>query len=224
LSATEPGILHPRRSHVRKIQLLLLALSSASISGCLADILAPEASLAAANRAVDSWIKEHADEWRLTKQVARPPALADWSRPCSQNPPSGLTAIRIRESGMDVLLFFRCPVEGGVDAPDLNAAFSHAVLDELPHGITARGWRFTISTPSSSFSEAVMFSNPTAGRVRVEIDTPLYAVYGHRTRPSCQPPADAPSPPGCHLLREHRVPIRLTFSIPFGNDISNGLL
>jgi hypothetical protein len=222
VSTTEPGRKRLRRGQVRKIPLLLIIVS-VSLTGCLSDILAPDASLAAANRAVDSWVETHASEWRLSRQVIRPPVHPDWSRPCSQNPPSGFTVLRIRESRLDMLLFFRCPVEGEAGHPDLNAAFSHAVFDELPHGITARGWRFTTYTPSSSFSEAVVFSGPTAGRVQVEIDTPLYAVYGHSTRASCQPPVDAPSPPGCYLLREHRIPIRLSVSMPFSNTIWNDL-
>jgi hypothetical protein len=222
MSASEPGGKRPRRSQVRKTPLLLI-LSSVSLTGCLSDILAPDASLAAANRAVESWVEANTSEWRLTRQLVRPPVHPDWSRPCSQNPPSGFTALRIRDSRLDMLLFFRCPVDGEAGYPDLNAAFSHAVFDELPHGITARGWQFTASTPSSSFSEAVVFSVPTAGRVRVEIDTPLYAVYGHSTRASCQPPVDAPSPPGCYLIREHRVPIRLSVSMPFSDAILNDL-
>lgn len=70
-------------------------------------------------------------------------------------------------------------------------------------------------TPSSSVHEGVAFAVPAPGRLRIDVRTPLYAVSGHSVRPSCEPPADAPSPEGCHLLRPHRAPLRLTLAVPF---------
>jgi hypothetical protein len=89
------------------------------------------------------------------------------------------------------------------------------VLQELPHGIESRGWRFQVLTTSSSVDEEVTFTMAAPGRLRIGIETPLYAVSGHSVRPACQPPADAPSPEGCHLLRPLRTPLRLSLAVPF---------
>jgi|GEM_PF-4145705 len=184
------------------------------ITACDGGPLGPEAEHAAAVKAVDTWVAANPAEWRLERTLSRPAEHATWSAECAGNPPTGVTALRIQEAGLDMLLFFRCPASGGLDAGALAAAFSRAVIDEVPHRISSRGWRFTLRTPSSSFEEQVVIDISPSGRLLVSIDTPLYAVYGHSTRAQCQPPADAPSPEGCYLLREHRVPLRLELSVP----------
>jgi len=192
----------------------LLIAASVLLAACHGGPLDPEAEHAAAIRAVDSWVAANPAEWRLERTLSRPAEHATWSAECAANPPTGVTALRIREAGLDMLLFFRCPASGGLDASALSAAFSRAVIDEVPHRISSRGWRFTLRTPSSSFEEQVVIDVSPNGRLLVSIDTPLYAVYGHSTRARCQPPADAPSPEGCYLLREHRVPLRVELSVP----------
>jgi hypothetical protein len=46
----------------------------------------------------------------------------------------------------------------------LREAFSYVALDELPHGIAVEGWKFMISTPTSSFSEGVELTAPAGVR------------------------------------------------------------
>ncbi|MFN0098392.1 MAG: hypothetical protein ACKVS7_06950 [Gemmatimonadaceae bacterium] len=57
----------------------------------------------------------------------------------------------------------------------------------------------------------------SGGRLTVSIDTPLFAVDGHSTRPTCVPPQDAVSEPECYVQRPFAVPLRLTFSVPYTN-------
>jgi hypothetical protein len=194
--------------------LLLPIVFGVLLAACDGGPLDPEAEYAAALRAVDAWVATNPEEWRLERPLSRTVGYPHWSSECAANPSSGYTALHIQEAGLDMLLFFRCPSSGGLDVADIGDAFAWAVIDEVPHRISSRGWRFTLLTPSSSFEEQVVFSIAPGGRLRISMDTPLYAVYGHSTRPRCQPPADAPSPEGCYLLREHRVPLRLELSVP----------
>jgi hypothetical protein len=123
---------------------------------------------------------------------------------------SGFTALRYASGATEIELFFECPLDAIAHVEDLTAAFSHAVLQKLPHGIVSPGWRFEVLTPTSSISEKVTFAAPSPGRLLVVIETPL-----------CQPPADAPSPEGCYLLREHRILLNLSLAVPFqGSELN----
>ena len=179
--------------------LLLLA------AGCSAGITDAGAEYDAARRAAERWTARHPREWSL-ELGGRALTPTPWSRPCAQSPAGGLVSLRFADDDTEVDLYFRCPAE---DARELQAAFSHVALSRLPHGIRAPGWRFDVLTPSTSFSEGVELQVPSAGRMRISIETPLYAVSGRSTRPACAPPADAPMAEGCYLTREHRVPRRL---------------
>jgi hypothetical protein len=70
-----------------------------------------------------------------------------------------------------------------------------------------------VLTPSSTVQEGVTLQSQ-AGQLRVTVDTPLYAVYGHSVRESCIPPADAPSEPECYLSRQIPLPLNLTLRVP----------
>jgi hypothetical protein len=123
--------------------------------------------------------------------------------------------LRHQAPGTEIDLFFQCPIDGTATVEELNAAFAFAVLQELPHGISSPRWRFRILTPSSSFSDGVTFARDPGGRLRVSVETPLFAIFGHSERASCQPPAGGSSAGGCHLQREHRIPLDLTLLVPY---------
>lgn len=175
----------------------------------------------AAQRAAREWIARNPNGWVLTLDRDKPLVRPEWSKPCSENPDSKSVTVRYGDGGpaaggaTEVDLGFECPVGTGAGVGDLTRAFADAVLPHLPHGITAPGWTFDILTPISSINQGVAFSQPAAGRVLITIDTPMFAVYGHSTRAECQPPADAPSPAGCSLQLEHRIPLRLALTAPF---------
>jgi hypothetical protein len=175
----------------------------------------PEAELDAAVRAVDAWVAAHPDAWTLDLSSASPLTRPEWSKPCAANPPSGFVTLRTAASHTEVAFGFRCPLGAAARVEDLTAAFSYAVLDALPHGINSDHWEFEVVTPVSSFEEGVTFSSLPAGRIQVTIETPLYAIYGHSTRRSCEAPADGSSPEGCYLRREHNIPLHLRLSVPF---------
>ncbi len=182
-------------------RLSLLLLLAAGCSG-ITDV---DAEYDTARRAAEQWTARHPREWSL-QLSGRPLEPTPWSRPCVAN---GFVSLRFRADDTEVDLYFRCPVGSARDARELQAAFSHVALGRLPHGIRAPGWRFDVLTPSTSFSEGVVFEVPSSGRMRISIETPLYAVHGRSTRPECEPPADAPMAEGCYLSREHRIPLRL---------------
>lgn len=177
-------------------------------AGCSFGIVDSGAEYHSARRAAERWTARHPREWSL-ELSGEPLALTPWSRPCAQNPPSGFAALRFVADETEVDLFFRCPVGDPRDVRELRAALSHVALHRLPHGIRSPGWRFDVLTPSSSFSEGVTLEVPAPGRVRISIETPLYAVAGRSKRPECEPPMDAPMAEGCYLTREHRIPLRL---------------
>jgi hypothetical protein len=184
-------------------RLVLPLLLAAGCSG----IVDAEAEYDTARRAAERWTSRHPREWSLALSGG-PLAPAPWSKPCAQTQ-SGFVALRFTADDTEVDLFFRCPVDAAGEARGLKAAFSHVVLQRLPHGIRSPGWRFDVLTPSSSFREGVVLEVPSSGRMRISIETPLYAVAGRSTRPGCEPPADAPMAEECHLTREHRIPLRL---------------
>jgi hypothetical protein len=175
----------------------------------------------AARTAAQDWIAHNPDQWVLRLNRDNPLFRPAWSKPCSENPDSRSVTLRYGAGGQEagktteIDLAFRCPIGTGVAVGDLAGAFADAVLQHLPHGIVAPNWTFDILTPRSSFAEGVAFKQPAVGRLLVTIETPMFAVYGHSTRPECKPPADASSPPGCYLQLEHRIPLRLSLTAPF---------
>lgn len=193
-----------------------LAALSVAIAGC-AELLGLPASLteeyARAERAVESWVDRHPAEWELGLESGSALARPEWSQACAAGPPSGFTVLRYEASGAEIDLFFRCPVASGASVQQLQSAFSHVVLQRLPHGIDAPGWEFRVLTPSSAVQEGVTFQ-AQGGRLHVGVETPLYAVYGHSVRDACIPPADGRSERDCYLSREHRIPLRLTLRVP----------
>jgi hypothetical protein len=198
----------------------LVVVAVLTVSGC-GNVTQPEFEYAAAQHAVERWVEQHQGGWSLTLRSSRVLTRPEWSRPCADSPDSGFTTLRHATAGTEIDLLFRCPVGPGASVDELAAAFAFVVLQELPHGIRSPGWRFRVLTPSSSISEQVTFSTTAAGRMRVEIETPLYAVHGHSEREACRPMVDGPSAEGCYLGREHRVPLSLTLEVPFqGSELN----
>lgn len=193
---------------------LFLAAAALTLGGCR-DPVSPEGEFAEAREAVGAWVAARPSAWSISAVGTRAPQRAVWSAPCSASPPSGFVAIEASAGATRLQLYFRCPIAAPASAAALQSAFSHVGLDELPHELTVSNWSFTAQTPSSSFSEGVQFSAPSPGRLRIAVATQLYGIRGQSVRPSCVPPADAPSPEGCYLFREHRIPLTLTLTVPW---------
>jgi hypothetical protein len=187
----------------------------ASLVASCGNITDPRSEFLSAQRATERWLVRHPSEWVLDLAQNQALTRPEWSKPCPQNPPSGFVTLRYAARSTEIDLFFRCPLAANARAEDLSAAFSHAALQYLPHRIASRGWSFRVVTPSSSIEKTVTFRRSEAGQLQILIDTPLFAVFGHSVRPVCQPPADGPSPEGCYLQREHRIPLRLGLAVPF---------
>lgn len=195
---------------------LATSLAALALAGC--GLFGPTSmsdSLAAATREVDRWVAAHPDAWTLDLASTRPLQRASWSVPCDQNPASGFLVLEHTEHATRMLLHFRCPLGPSGTGEDLGAAFSHAVLDALPHGIHTRAWVYTVSTPSSALWDGVTFASAPDSRLVVTIDTPLYAIMGRNITPACEAPVDGPALAGCFLLREHRIPLHLRLVVPF---------
>ena len=121
-----------------------------------------------------------------------------------------MVRLRYESADTEIDFHFTCPLGPSAGVDELRAAFAFAVLTELPHGIEIPGWHFALFTPTSSVREVVTFEPAENGGVRIFVDTPLYAVRGVSLHRSCEAPADAPLPPGCWVLREHPIPLRVT--------------
>lgn len=185
-------------------------------SGCILPTGASRgAEFAAANRAAEDWVDGHRTSWTLSLSSSHQLSRPSWANPCDQNPVSGTTVLRYAAANTEIDLHLQCPLGPAATWQDLAASFSRAVLQELPHGIRSNGWTFRVMTPASAIATGVTFAEATGNRIKVTIETPLYAIIGHSTRDNCSAPADAPSPEGCYLVREHPVPLRLTLVVPF---------
>ncbi|MDT5346927.1 MAG: hypothetical protein QOH91_214 [Mycobacterium sp.] len=201
---------------MNKVIVVVCAIAMAvALSGCSRS--SPNDEYQAALSAARDWIARNPNEWVLKLDQGNSLSRPAWSKPCSENPDTKSVTLRYGDSGgtTEVDLSFKCPIGAGATVSDLSRTFSYAVLQHLPHGISAPNWKFDILTPASSLEQGVTFSQPAAGQLLVTIDTPMFAVHGHSTTPKCQPPADAPSPAGCFLQLEHRIPLRLALTAPF---------
>lgn len=185
-------------------------LAAVVFAGSCTSTMDPVQQFAAANRAVEQWVASHPTEWAVTLGGERTLFRPEFSTSCSQGGKNNLVALTFESAEAEITFYFTCPLGSTAAVDDLRATFAFAVLDRLPHGIETPGWRFFLYTPTSSVRDVVTFDPGANGSVRIFIDTPLYAIGGMSQHPSCQAPADAPSPPGCSLLREHRIPLRLT--------------
>ncbi|HEY8468885.1 MAG TPA: hypothetical protein VIL18_04540 [Longimicrobiales bacterium] len=204
--------MHVNRDDFRQTWVAIVVLAGLSLAGC-SEALGPEEEKRAAEAAVTRWIQQHPDGWTLdlvsTKPLTRPAS----SQPCSQTPASGSTVLRHSARNVEID-FFKCPLPAQPSPEELSAAFSHVVLQRLPHGIRSPGWTFDVLTPSSAVEEGVTFETPAPSQLWITIRTPLYAIYGHSTRASCEPPADAPYSEECDLQAEHRVPLTVSITVP----------
>lgn len=179
-------------------------------AGSCASALDPVQQLAAANRAVDEWVARHPTEWSVSLGGERALFRPEVSRSCSQGGNNNFVTLRYESADTEIDFHFTCPLGPTAGVDELRVAFAFAVHTELPHGIETPGWRFRLLTPSSHVRDLVTFEPEGNGGVRIFIDTPLYAIGGISLHPSCQPPADGPTPPGCAVSREHPVPLRVT--------------
>lgn len=165
--------------------------------------------------AAESWTAAHPLSWSVVTSSTQAPRRTSWSQPCSANPPSGFVALNVQTATTRVTVFFRCPVTSARTAAELRDTFNHIVLEELPHGLAVPNWSFEVLTPASSLFSGVSFFDQVGGRVRIQVETPLYAIYGHSSRRTCTPPADGESAPSCYVFREHAIPLTLSVSVPF---------
>lgn len=184
--------------------------TSVLFAGSCTSTLDPVQQLAAANRAVDQWVARHPTEWAVTLGGERTLYRPESSTSCAQGGKNNLVALTYESADTEIDFHFTCPLGPTAGVDDLRAAFAFAVLTRLPHGIETPGWRFRLLTPSSHVRDLVTFQTEGNGGFRIFIDTPLYAVWGMSLHPSCKAPADAPTPPGCWVVREHPIPLRLT--------------
>ena len=183
-------------------------------ASCDAEMMSPEFERVTAERAAREFVSEHRDVWRVSVRGSTAPAVLEQSSACGAPGGSGLNALLLTGRDARISLYLDCAVAIGADAAELNAALAFVVIDELPHGISAPGWRFWVLTPSSSFTDGVTLS-VAGGRWTVDVDTPLFAISGYSERPSCEAPQDGFATNECYLQRPFDVPLRLTFSVPY---------
>ena len=187
-------------------------------------------------QAAAAWIKAHPKGWSLAiddRESGHALQRASWSGGCTRGPapvgtwhteqpssaPPGSVTVRYATSDTSIDISFRCPIRAPVTPEVLDAALSYVALEKLPHGITVPHWQFQVATPVSSFSEGVKVTAVANGRLALRIETRLYAVRGHDTRPECEAPMDSGMRPECFVHREHPIPLSLTMDVPFDPEI-----
>ena len=172
---------------------------------------------------VGRFAAQHKDGWQLTvneQSASRALQFASFSKRCSADDPAGKTTLEYVAPGYEILLGFDCLPGRKTDLASLRDAFSFVALNQLPHGISASGWKFMVLTPQSSFKQGVELQDLGNGRLSVRMTTPLYAVYGESLdRQACPQLQDASLPPSCFVNRELDFPLTLTLSVPFAQEI-----
>jgi hypothetical protein len=165
-----------------------------------------------ADQAVHRWAQEHAGGWTITADDASHAFVrAPFSETCVNN----TITLRYVAPGYQVDLGVACPGPQGTDLAGLRSGLEYVVLDELPHGLDVPGWRFRIFTPTSSFTEGVELVSWDGGRLKVKIDTGLFALDGDRDGKECETPADGATPAACRVRAELRnLPLHLTVTAP----------
>ncbi|MCC7001066.1 MAG: hypothetical protein IT357_02830 [Gemmatimonadaceae bacterium] len=197
---------------VRRIGLaLVVALSGA---GCDAELMSPEFERVTAERAAQDFVDRHREEWRVNVLGSDPPAILEQTSMCGPTGGSGVNVLLLSGRDARISLYLGCGVTRGASADELAAALRFVVIEALPHGIASPGWRFQVLTPSSSFSEGATL-RVAGGRLTVDVDTPLFAIFGYSERPSCEAPQDGFATNECVLQRPFDVPLHLTFSVPY---------
>ncbi len=201
----------------RSIRRLGITLAAAlGTVSCDAEVFSPEYERVLAENAIMEFVSGHRDEWRVVVRGADAPAVLESGSSCATPGGSGLNALLLTHRNARMTVYLDCPIGPGATAAELAAALAFVVIDDLPHGIASPGWEYRVLTPSSHVFEGVTL-DLSGGRLTVSIDTPLFAVDGHSTRPACVPPQDAESEPECYVQRPFAVPLRLTFSVPYTN-------
>jgi hypothetical protein len=95
----------------------------------------------------------------------------------------------------------------------LRKRFWIVALDRLPTpGLDLPGWEVRPQTPTSSFKEGVEILAYGDGRIKLQVKTSFFALYGRD--PSILVPADAPSPPGSYFQIRRPFPLDLTIDAP----------
>lgn len=200
---------------IRQLRGLLAVASTAIVGASCDDALSPEDEYVQAVAATERWVAANPTSWTLASVGLRAPRRTEWSASCAINPPSGFVALNVQTASTRLTVFFRCPLSSPATVQQLQDAFNHIVLEELPHGLSVPNWHFSLLTPVSSFSSGVTFGDATSGRVRLQIETMLSSIYGHSTRQSCIPPQDDSSAPTCYVHRTHQIPLSLNVTVPF---------
>lgn len=190
----------------------LLAIGALACSG---DPVGPPVGAQQASEAVDRWVRAHPNEWVVEVTGFRAPRLVEWSQPCTQSPPSGRTVLEVAQGDTRLHLFFNCPLAADPGPADLRSAFAYAVVETLPHGIWASGWEFRVLTPTSSITSGVSFATASAGRLRITLQTGLFAVHGRNILPRCEGPQDSSAPTGCTVQRAHDIALDLEMTVPY---------
>lgn len=145
------------RDSFRRLSAAAVVLAGVTLTGC-SEVLGPDEEKRAAELAVARWIEQHPDGWTVDLVSTKPLMPPDWAQPCSDTPESGFTVLRHSAPDVEIDFFSKCPLRAQPSPEELSAAFSHVVLQRLPHGIRSPGWTFDVLTPTSSVDEGVSLS------------------------------------------------------------------
>jgi hypothetical protein len=191
-----------------------LVLSVTLVTSCRESALAPRGEIAAAEAAMSDWVERNPAGWTGDATSSATLTRPSWTPSCSAPGSNGFVSLRLITGRGDVELAFRCPIGERATAAELQESFSHAVPWNLLTGVSSPNWRFQAWLPLSSIRDGVTFSSPRTGVLEVRIQSTMSGIRAESLRRGCeQTIADAASPSGCTLSREHRVPLRMRFTM-----------
>jgi hypothetical protein len=124
-----------------------------------------------------------------------------------------ITKFNFQQDGYWVSVAFKGELSADTSKDALQDRFWYAALDRLPTpGLDLPGWEVRPRTPTSSIRKGVEVLAYGDGKIKVRVQTGLFALYGRD--PSILVPADAPSPPGSYFQIRRRFPLDLTLEAP----------
>lgn len=124
-----------------------------------------------------------------------------------------VTKFDFQQSGWWVSLAFRGELSADTPLKTLNEKFWYVTLDRIPTpGLALPGWEVRPQTPTSSVEKGVEVLQYGDGKIKLQVRTKFFALYGRD--PSILVPADAPAPPSSYFQIRKEFPLDLTLEAP----------
>lgn len=125
-----------------------------------------------------------------------------------------ITKFNFYQPGWWVSFTFRGELSAKTLLKTLKKKFWYVALDRLPTpGLELPGWEVRPQTPTSSFKKGMEILAYDNGKIKLQVRTKFFALYGRD--PSNLVPADASAPSGSYFQIRKKFPLDLTLEAPF---------